>query len=92
MMPILATGDDAASERACQALATNILDFTRLATASMYRNKTSLVTRAPHATQSATTWTCGIAPGRSSLLIADHSMPPPTSSNNMPSARDAAVS
>jgi hypothetical protein len=35
MMPMPTTGDAAASDRACQALATNILDFTRLATDSM---------------------------------------------------------
>ena len=35
MMPTPTTSDDAASERACQALATSMLDLTRLATDSM---------------------------------------------------------
>jgi hypothetical protein len=34
-MPQPTTSEEAASERACQALATSMLDLTRLATASM---------------------------------------------------------
>ena len=54
MMPTATTSEDAASERACQALATSMLDLTRLATDSMYLNNSSLATNAPPATHSAT--------------------------------------
>ena len=35
MMPMPITSDEAASDLACQALATSMLDFTRFATESM---------------------------------------------------------
>ena len=50
------TTSDAASERACRALATSMLDSTRLATDSMSRNSTSFAISAAPDTHNATMW------------------------------------
>ena len=86
------TTSDAASERACHALATSMLDLTRLATDSMSRNNSSLAISAAPATHNATMWTFCTASGSSSLRKADHNIPTPTANSSAPSIRDAAVS
>jgi hypothetical protein len=60
-MPSATTSDDAASDRACHALAMSIADLTRSAARSMYRNKASFEASTTSATISAVEWTGGIS-------------------------------
>ena len=91
-MPNATTKEEAASDLACQALATNILDFTLFAIFSIYLNKNSLANKVIRATHKAIMCTGAIADGFNNLFPALQSMPIPTANKSPPNIKVAAVS